>query len=882
MHLRAKPQELVPTEAGAKPAGRDAELSLEGARKYLRARKAKGAGDILDRIVAVDECRPGASQSQLEIIAHRGKPGRRAQHGSQPVRAEPALPAQRREGQGRRKIVLHDAQHPPELAAIAEQAVDGSALRIDLVAYRRLNEAVRHALRQRRAMIAGDHVQHHVERGVATRAGHATAIEHYDLLLDGDLLVALVKHRHRLPMQGGGTVADEPGFGKREKAGIDCAEQRTMPVEPAQPIEHRSGHMLQRMISGNHDQNGQKPRLGDAAMYRHQHRIPGRHRLAVGRDESPVIEPPAAILVGEPQRLDRRHKRIKRKLGQQQKADLLRLPILLLLHVGTAVHATSPTTEKVKTRLKNVNTRGTSGATTGAARKAMECMTANRSPAIQLDANDDVAVALVDLHDGVATGVADVVVRELIPAGHKFALRDLAMGEVVRKFGLPIGRASGDVSRGRHVHCHNLAFAPDASGRIADVPAWQHAPAAASNKSFMGYRRADSSVGTRNYLGVVATVNCTATVARLIVESFRRRLAAAPVPGLDGVVALTHQHGCSVREDGPGMALLRRTIIGYLKHPNFAGVLLVGLGCEDNQIDELLSACGAAKPASVERLVVQETGGTRASIAAAVAKLERMLPDVEAARRVSVPASSLCLGLQCGGSDAFSALSANPALGLAVDRLVRAGGTAILSETPEIFGAESLLLSRAADADVEVRLQGLLEWWQHHAASDGGTLDANPSPGNRDGGITTIVEKSLGAVAKAGHAPLSGIYGYAERVDRAGLVFMDSPGFDPVSATGQIAAGANLIAFTTGRGSCFGAAPVPSFKLASNTDLYRRMADDIDLNCGTVIDGTAELDEVGEQIFARLLAVASGERTQSELLGYGEAEFAPWVPGAIY
>ena len=508
-------------------------------------------------------------------------------------------------------------------------------------------------------------------------------------------------------------------------------------------------------------------------------------------------------------------------------------------------------------------------------------MPVNRPLAIRLDPVDDVGVALVDLEPGQPSGIGDVVARERIPGGHKFAIREIKTGERVHKLGLSIGNATRAIRTGDHVHLHNVAYVAEAATKSASVPAWDPTPAAI-DYHFMGYLRADGSVGTRNYLGVIPTVNCAATVARLIAQEFRRRLAGASVEGLDGVVALVHQHGCSVREDGPGMVLLRRTMIGYAKHANFAGVLLVGLGCEDNQIDALLETCDPATLARVRRLVIQEEGGTRASVTAGVALLESMLPAVAVTCRVAVPARHLCVGLQCGGSDGLSTLSANPALGFATDRVVRAGGIVILSETSELFGAESLLLARAVDPATAERLVSLLSWWQDHVGADGGTLDANPSPGNRAGGITTIFEKSIGAVAKAGHAPLAGVFGYAERLDRRGLVFMDSPGFDPVSATGQIASGANIICFTTGRGSCFGSAPVPSLKLCSNSELYRRMGDDIDINCGAVLDGAADLDEMGEQIFARILATASGELTRSEALGYGEAEFIPWVPGVTY
>ena len=378
----------------------------------------------------------------------------------------------------------------------------------------------------------------------------------------------------------------------------------------------------------------------------------------------------------------------------------------------------------IKNTAEIVSTRVARAASLRSAPWSLRAMPPNRPLAIRLNPVDDVGVALVDLEPGQASGIADVAARERIPGGHKFALREIGAGECVRKLGLSIGNATRVIRIGDHVHLHNLAYARKATTRSASVPAWDPTPGT-MDYHFMGYRRADGSVGTRNYLGVIPTVNCAATVARLIAQAFRGRLAGASVEGLDGVIALAHQHGCSVREDGPGMMLLRRTMIGYATHANFAGVLLVGLGCEDNQIDALLEACDPAALARVRRLVIQEEGGTQASVTAGVALLESMLSAVEVARRVAVPARHLCVGLQCGGSDGLSTLSANPALGFAIDRVVRGGGTAILSETPELFGAESLLLARAADPATAARLASLLAWWQDHAAADGGSLDAN-------------------------------------------------------------------------------------------------------------------------------------------------------------
>ena len=502
---------------------------------------------------------------------------------------------------------------------------------------------------------------------------------------------------------------------------------------------------------------------------------------------------------------------------------------------------------------------------------------------LRLHPADAIGIALTDLAPGEAIG-AGLVTREAIPRGHKVALSPFAAGDPVRKFDTFIGVAARPIDAGAHVHSHNLAFRPARAAR--DVPAARRnaiEPLEAEfGATFEGYRRENGRVGTRNVLLVLATVNCSATVAKRIAEQFRREVDLAATPTIDGVVALTHQHGCSFRADGPGMAILRRTLGGYARHPNVAGTLVVGLGCEDNQVDEFLEAAGLAPSERLTTRIIQQEGGTAATVAAGVAALKAMLPRAAAASRTTVSAAHLTVGLQCGGSDGFSAISANPALGLAADRLVAAGGTVILSETPEIYGAEQLLLGRAASESVAQRLRDLLAWWEDNARRDDGTLDNNPSPGNKQGGITTILEKSLGAVSKGGSSPLNAVFGYAEPIATPGLVFMDSPGYDPVSATGQVAAGANLICFTTGRGSCFGCAPAPSLKIATNSGLFRRMAGDMDLDAGPILDGTLSHEAVGGAIFARMLATASGARTASEQLGYGEEEFIPWAQGLTY
>jgi altronate hydrolase len=494
---------------------------------------------------------------------------------------------------------------------------------------------------------------------------------------------------------------------------------------------------------------------------------------------------------------------------------------------------------------------------------------------LRLKTGDEVGIALRDLVPGDALTPEAGTAQDAVPFGHKVALRPIPAGTVIHRLGQPIGIARSDIPPGAHVHVHNMGFETSMAGHAIGTRL-SNAPRLPADQvpTFDGYRRADGTIGTRNYIGILTSVNCSARVTRMIADHFRdpSRLPA----GVDGVVALTHKSGCSVSDGSKSMDMLRRTLGGYARHPNFAGVLIVGLGCEDNQIDLLLEDQELLASPQLRTLVMQDLGGTRATVRAGVEAVEAMLPAAAAARREPIPASELILGLQCGGSDSFSGMSANPALGAAVDRLIAAGGTAILAETPEIYGAENLLLERAVSEGVGEKLIGLLKWWEDYTRGEPDGLDDNKSPGNAAGGLTTILEKSLGAVAKGGSTNLVDVIGYGEPVREKGLVFMDSPGFDPMAATGQVASGANLICFTTGRGSCFGCRPAPSLKLATNSAMYRRMEDDMDLDCGTILDGTASLDEVGAEIFAAMLATASGKPTKSELLGYGEDEFAPW------
>ena len=500
---------------------------------------------------------------------------------------------------------------------------------------------------------------------------------------------------------------------------------------------------------------------------------------------------------------------------------------------------------------------------------------------LRLHPNDSVAVALRDLAEGEEIRQDGLRTTQGIPPGHKVAIHTIRVGEPILKFGQVIGLASTDIFPGEHVHSHNLSYIPSAASHamgnarqvLDDLPDIE-------DKMFMGYLRADGQAATRNYIGVLTTVNCSATVARLIADRFRGTEMLADYPNVDGVVALTHKSGCALSKSGETIDLLRRTIGGYAGHPNFAAVLLIGLGCEDNQIRSLLEHNDLVADERLHTLYIQDTGGTLATVNKAVEIIRSILPDANAIVRQPLPVSHIKLGLQCGGSDGFSALTANPALGIASDLLVQQGGTSILSETPEIYGAENILLGRVASEETGHKLLDLLSWWEKYAEQNRETLDSNPAPGNKAGGITTILEKSLGAAAKGGRSDLMAVYHYAERVTQAGFVFMDTPGYDPVSVTGQVAGGANLICFTTGRGSCFGCKPVPSLKLATNTSLYLRMQDDMDLNCGQIIDGDASLNDMGAQIYRLLIETASGRRTKSEILGYGDDEFAPWHFGA--
>ena len=509
----------------------------------------------------------------------------------------------------------------------------------------------------------------------------------------------------------------------------------------------------------------------------------------------------------------------------------------------------------------------------------MSAMASN--PLICLHPDDNVLVAKTALSLGQELPGLGARARAQVPAGHKIAARRIRAGEPVLKYNTVIGLAARDIDVGDHVHTHNLMLGDfDRNPAFgADVRPVAYVPEA-ERASFMGFVRPDGRVGTRNFIGILSSVNCSASVIKTVAAHFTpERLAA--FPQVDGVAAFAQTSGCGMSSPSEHFDVLRRTLAGYARHPNLAGVLIVGLGCERNQVASLLESQGLREDGLMRTLVMQDVGGTRATIEAGIKIIQDMLPAANAARRQPVAASHLKIGLECGGSDGFSAITANPALGEAMDILVRHGGTAILSETPEIHGVETMLTRRAVTPEVGQQLLDRMDWWVRYTAGHNAQFNGVVGHGNQAGGLANIVEKSLGSAMKGGTTPLQAVYGYAEPITRSGLVFMDSPGYDPVAATGQIASGANLICFTTGRGSMFGSKPAPTLKLASNTPMFKRLEEDMDINCGLVLDGELDLPRMGQLIFEAILRHASGEATKSEALGLGDHEFVPWHLGIV-
>ena len=499
--------------------------------------------------------------------------------------------------------------------------------------------------------------------------------------------------------------------------------------------------------------------------------------------------------------------------------------------------------------------------------------------AIRLDASDNVVTATRALETG--ANVEETTTTGLIPSGHKVATRAIPKGSEIRKYAQIIGYASTDIAPGDHVHSHNVEFRNTDQAYEFGTNLRPATPVSEDQRdTFMGYVRDNGRVGTRNYIAVVTSVNCSATAARRIADAFGPE-ELSQYPNVDGVVAFVHGTGCGMAGDGDGFEALQRVMWGYAKHPNHAGVLMVGLGCEMNQIDWLLEAYGLKQGPTFQTMNIQNVAGLQRTIEMGIDKVRAMLPIANEAVRTPCPASELTVALQCGGSDAWSGITANPALGYACDLLAAQGGTGVLAETPEIYGAEHLLTRRATSPEVGERLVGLIRWWEDYTARNKGSMDNNPSPGNKKGGLTTILEKSLGAAAKGGTTPLTGVYKYAEQVTAKGFTFMDSPGYDPASVTGQIAGGCNLVCFTTGRGSAFGSKPAPTIKLATNSEMYGRMTDDMDINTGDILSEGVSVEAKGREIYELFLRVASGEASKSEAQGLGDYEFVPWQIGAV-
>jgi altronate hydrolase len=501
------------------------------------------------------------------------------------------------------------------------------------------------------------------------------------------------------------------------------------------------------------------------------------------------------------------------------------------------------------------------------------------TPALRLNPDDDVAVALIPLANGRQIIVDGIEVRatSAIGPGHKIALRAIDAGQPIRRYGQVIGFATRAIAPGDHVHTHNLAVG-DMQLEYKFGTDIREIPKPTEQRTFMGYRRPKGRAGTRNTVAIISTVNCGAHTARTIANRARAELLPH-FPNVTNVIGLAHKNGCGTRDGSSELNMLQRTLAGIARNPNVAGYLFIGLGCEVNQFESLMESQELNGFRLPPYIGIQDAGGIGPAVKEGMLAVERLLEQANQYEREPLPISHLAVALQCGGSDGFSGITANPALGYAADLLVSHGGTAVLAETPEIYGAEHLLARRAVSREVGEKLIERIRWWEAYTEREGFVIDNNPAPGNKAGGLTTIYEKSLGAVAKGGTMPLVAVYEYAEPITEHGFSFMDTPGYDPVGATGQVAGGCNLVAFTTGRGSCFGFAVAPSIKIASNTAIYERMRGDMDVNAGRILEGSS-IEEVGREIFEKFISVASGEQTLSEEQGIGEEEFAPWILGA--
>ena len=509
----------------------------------------------------------------------------------------------------------------------------------------------------------------------------------------------------------------------------------------------------------------------------------------------------------------------------------------------------------------------------------------SNSSTIRLHENDNVVTAKTDIENNISIENENLTTKQFIPVGHKIATKNIIKGDEIIKYDNIIGTAKENISIGEHVHVQNTGMSnkkrdyefSEGCREIKILPEDKQA-------SFMGYLRANGKVGTRNFIGIISSVNCSATVCKKIAEAFNEE-TLSKYENVDGVVSLTHGTGCGINSNGLGWELLQATMQGYSRHPNFGGLLVIGLGCEVNQVAGMAQSMNWANSDTFKMMTIQDIGGTRKTINEGIENIKQMLPILNQNKRQKCPASGLILGLECGGSDAYSGMTANPALGAAVDLLVKNGGTGTLAETPEIFGAEHLLTRRSINKEVGQKIVNFIKWWQEEYLikfeENKNQLHQDPSPGNKAGGLTTILEKSLGAVAKGGTTNLVDVYQFAENIKAKGFTFMNTPGYDVTSVTGLIAGGANMICFTTGRGSVFGCKPAPSIKLATNDDLYQRMTEDMDINCGKILLGQSTIEEMGEEIFQYILDIASGQQSKSEMNGLGDLEFVPWQMGAI-
>lgn len=512
-------------------------------------------------------------------------------------------------------------------------------------------------------------------------------------------------------------------------------------------------------------------------------------------------------------------------------------------------------------------------------------------PLLLLHPSDNVAVARRSLLAGetLTVGGRTVTIAEAVPANHKVAINVIAQRDTIRKFGQPIGSASAGIASGQWVHVHNVSVERDKSGYEFCTDLVQF-PTPTESRTFMGFRRKNGSAGTRNYIALISTVNCSATTSRYVAQELAKS-DLSRFPNIDGVIPVVHKSGCAFAYNSQDHHLLNRTLAGFARHPNIAACLVLGLGCETAQAGHLQESQGLVQLGGATLrepddslpmiLNIQDVGGVRKTVDRAVGVMRELMGNADAARREPILISELTLGLQCGGSDGVSGITANPALGYASDLLIAHGGGAVLAETPEVYGAEQLLTRRSVSRAVADRLLDQIRWWEDYARKNNASIDNNPSYGNKQGGLTTIIEKSLGAVAKGGTAPLRAVYQFAEPITERGFTFMDTPGYDPISVTGLVAGGCQLVVFTTGRGSCFGCKPAPTIKVATNSPMYHRMRDDMDINAGSILDG-ASVESVGQEIFEKLIATASGEKTLSEAQGIGDEEFCPWMPGPIF